>query len=303
MVAPSVGGTIRPPSPEPILIHAPHPPTNPARHPPHTNTRARPVGPPCRGGLSQRCRRQSRSNSLRHQRGRAACVARPTCSATVTSAPNISCSRPMSHLEPSDTKISLGLRPTCGSGAPRRETAKPFSPATQHSALLLVCLGSATLAGGSTAASAAVRHQRCAFALCLVVRDCVDHIQHAHVPAHLLVQPLADGLAQLRLALLSAVAEGQDRECRGCGAAASAPASSWQRGALPASRQRRQRPRCMPPSLTRRARSGAGCSGCPPPRHRWHCLPPAPPAPARLLTRCTPPGCPGPGRRPSWPPQ
>lgn len=38
-----------------------------------------------------------------------------TCSATVTSAPNMSCRRPMSHLEPSDTKICGG-----GQGKERR---------------------------------------------------------------------------------------------------------------------------------------------------------------------------------------
>ena len=36
-----------------------------------------------------------------------------TCTATDVSAPNIKSSRPMSHLDPSETKISPGLRPTC----------------------------------------------------------------------------------------------------------------------------------------------------------------------------------------------
>lgn len=133
----------------------------------------------------------------------------PTCSATVTSAPNMSCRRPMSHLEPSDTKI-------CKRGADRRLKSAAYllhcraekwgragCPAGMCGVQQLL-QGSSTRSLHGAAGAAGTRTQVHPNAAPRRYRP--PHAAYLiGLAADLLVQALADGLTQRRRALLRTI--------------------------------------------------------------------------------------------------
>ena len=68
-----------------------------------------PKGPP--GSRAQRSPYGAGEITACAHSGGGGTLGRRTCTATLALLPNIICKRPMSHLEPSDTKISAGVMP------------------------------------------------------------------------------------------------------------------------------------------------------------------------------------------------